>query len=42
MTAENAKRLYEHYKKTGQVDKAEAILEARPEIKEIKETKKVK
>jgi len=39
MTAENQKRLYEHFKETGQEDRAQEILKAYPEFEEAKTEK---
>jgi len=42
MTLENAKRLYDHYIKTGQKENAENIAYTRPEVKEDKTTESKK
>lgn len=40
MTVENSKRLYDHYVKTNQMDRAEMLLKKYPEF-EIKEVEEV-
>ena len=39
MSLENAKRLYKHYKDTGQKKNAENILKNRPDVEEIPKKK---
>ena len=42
MTEQNAKRLYEHFIATGQVERAEAILKAYPQFAPVVEEEETK